>query len=96
MLGSAERTTDVKAALAALPIEQAAALVLVDALGYGVDEAARILGAPTGTVKSRCARGRARLAVVLGHLGPERNQTPSGSVGQSTTTTNGEEEVSPW
>jgi hypothetical protein len=46
-------------------------------------------------VKSRCARGRARLAITLGHLGPERNQTASGSVGQSTGTT-GEEEVSPW
>jgi RNA polymerase sigma-70 factor (ECF subfamily) len=95
MIGSADRTTDVNAALAALPIEQAAALVLVDALGYGVEEAARILGAPIGTVKSRCARGRVRLAVTLGHLGPERNQTGPGTVGQSTSTT-GDEEVSPW
>jgi len=27
-----------------------------------------MLGVPEGTVKSRCARGRARLAVLLGHL----------------------------
>ena len=94
MLGIAERATEVSAALATLPVEQAAALVLVDALGYGVEEAARILDAPTGTVKSRCARGRARLAVTLGHLRPERNQSSSGSVGQSRAT--GEEEVSPW
>src|SRR5947207_4965984 len=58
-LGASERAAEVSAALAQLPIEQAAALVLVDALGYPVDEAARILEAPSGTVKSRCARGRA-------------------------------------
>jgi RNA polymerase sigma-70 factor (ECF subfamily) len=73
-LSARERATDVSRALASLPVEQAAALVLVDALGYSVDEAARILEAPTGTVKSRCARGRARLAVVLGHWAPEGNR----------------------
>ena len=30
--------------------------------------AATALGVPSGTVKSRCSRGRARLAVSLGHL----------------------------
>jgi RNA polymerase sigma-70 factor, ECF subfamily len=88
VLGIAERATEVGAALAALPVEQAAAIVLVDSLGYSVDEAARILDAPTGTVKSRCARGRARLAVSLGHLRPERNQTAFDSVRQSGETTN--------
>ncbi|TDC36398.1 RNA polymerase sigma factor SigM [Micromonospora sp. KC213] len=58
----------VRAALATLPAEQRAALVLVDVQGYPVAEAARILGVAEGTVKSRCARGRARLAVQLGHL----------------------------
>ncbi|MEV0004368.1 RNA polymerase sigma factor SigM [Micromonospora sp. NPDC050980] len=58
----------VRQALAALPAEQRAALVLVDVQGYPVAEVARILGVAEGTVKSRCARGRARLAVVLGHL----------------------------
>ncbi|MFC7547137.1 RNA polymerase sigma factor SigM [Plantactinospora sp. GCM10030261] len=58
----------VRQALAALPIEQRAALVLVDVQGYPVAEAADILGVAEGTVKSRCARGRARLAVRLGHL----------------------------
>lgn len=61
----------VRAALAQLPIEQRAALVLVDVYGYPVSEAAHILGVAVGTVKSRCARGRARLAGRLGHL---RNQ----------------------
>jgi len=63
------------AALAALPIEQAAALVLVDVEGRSVEETARMLDVPVGTVKSRCARGRARLAVSLGHLRPTRNPT---------------------
>ncbi|WP_189534475.1 RNA polymerase sigma factor SigM [Streptomyces roseolilacinus] len=78
------------AALATLPTDQRAALVLVDMQGYAVAEAAEILGVPTGTVKSRCARGRARLAPVLTHLrgdpvdntgtGGGRNRTPGTSV----------------
>jgi len=56
-------------ALATLPSDQRAALVLVDMEGYPVEEAARILGCPTGTVKSRCARGRHRLAVLLKETG---------------------------
>jgi RNA polymerase sigma-70 factor, ECF subfamily len=55
-------------ALAVLPVEQRVAVVLVDVQGYPVGEVAAILGVPPGTVKSRCARGRARLAVLLGHL----------------------------
>ena len=55
-------------ALAVLPVEQRVAVVLVDVQGYPVAEVAAILGVPPGTVKSRCARGRARLAVLLGHL----------------------------
>jgi RNA polymerase sigma-70 factor, ECF subfamily len=58
----------VRQALAALPAEQRAALVLVDVQGYPVAEAAEILGVAEGTIKSRCARGRARMAVTLGHL----------------------------
>jgi RNA polymerase sigma-70 factor (ECF subfamily) len=58
----------VRQALAALPIEQRAALVLVDVQGYPVLEAAEILGVAEGTIKSRCARGRARMAISLGHL----------------------------
>jgi RNA polymerase sigma-70 factor (ECF subfamily) len=58
-------------ALGTLPPDQRAALVLVDMQGYPVAEAARILDVPTGTVKSRCARGRARLLPLLTHLRPD-------------------------
>ncbi|MFD3839900.1 RNA polymerase sigma factor SigM [Streptomyces sp. NPDC058642] len=58
-------------ALGTLPPDQRAALVLVDMQGYPVAEAARMLDIPTGTVKSRCARGRARLLPLLTHLRPE-------------------------
>ncbi len=62
---------DVLAALRTLVPEQRAALVLVDMLGYSVADTAEILGVSPGTVKSRCARGRARLVPQLAHL---RNQ----------------------
>ncbi len=58
----------VREALAALPVEQRAAIVLVDVQGYGVAEAAAMLGIAEGTVKSRCARGRARMALALREL----------------------------
>ena len=59
---------EVTAALGRIGADQRAALVLVDREGYAMDEAARILGCAPGTVKSRCSRGRARLAVLLRHL----------------------------
>jgi RNA polymerase sigma-70 factor (ECF subfamily) len=59
---------DVLAALRTLAPEQRAALVLVDMLGYPVADTAEILGISPGTVKSRCARGRARLLPLLAHL----------------------------
>ena len=62
----------VREALAALPLDQRAAIVLVDVQGYAVAEAAEILGVAEGTIKSRCARGRARMALTLGHLRPDR------------------------
>jgi RNA polymerase sigma-70 factor (ECF subfamily) len=68
---------DVRQALLQIPAEQRAALVLVDVQGYPVAEAAVILGVAEGTIKSRCARGRARLALLLGHL---RNPVDGGRV----------------
>ena len=61
----------VEEALMTLPVPQRLAIVLVDMQGFGVEEAAAVLGTRTGTVKSRCARGRRRLATLLGHLRPE-------------------------
>lgn len=66
----------VRQALAALPVEQRTALVLVDMQGYPVAEVATILGVAEGTVKSRCARGRARLATLLADLRPARSGAP--------------------
>jgi RNA polymerase sigma-70 factor (ECF subfamily) len=70
-----ETRLDVDAALRMLPPRQRAALVLVDMMGYPVAEVAAILGVSQGTVKSRCARGRARLLPYLSHL---RGSLPRG------------------
>jgi RNA polymerase sigma-70 factor, ECF subfamily len=71
-LPGADETTatglDVMAALRTLAPDQQAVLVLVDMLGYPVAEAAAVLGISPGTVKSRCARARARLLPRLAHL----------------------------
>ncbi|BEP13157.1 RNA polymerase sigma factor SigM [Acidothermaceae bacterium B102] len=64
-LANRELATDLGRALAVLPPEQRVAVVLVDAQGYPLDEVSRLLGVPVGTVKSRCSRGRARLALLL-------------------------------
>ncbi|MFJ8040134.1 RNA polymerase sigma factor SigM [Kitasatospora sp. NPDC096147] len=87
LLGSAEATEtvvvraelqrEVTAALGALPPDQRAALVLVDMQGYGVAEAAEVLGVPVGTVKSRCARGRAKLLPLVRHLRVVSRETGS-------------------
>lgn len=72
-----EIAREVLAALRRLPPEQAAAVVLVDVEGYPVHEAAIILQVAEGTVKSRCARARARLAASLSDL---RNPSPPPAV----------------
>jgi RNA polymerase sigma-70 factor, ECF subfamily len=86
MSEESERRADVMAALATLPEEQRAALVLVDMEGYSVDETARILDCAQGTVKSRCSRGRARLAPLLAQYrrnpaaDPDVRSLPSGDL----------------
>jgi RNA polymerase sigma-70 factor (ECF subfamily) len=82
---------EVWAALDRLPADQRVPLVLLEMQGYTVAEIADMLGVAEGTVKSRCARGRARLAAMLGHLrvegdprdspAPAGNPTTPGSVG---------------
>ena len=55
----------VERALMRLPVEQRAAVVAVDMQGFSIAETARLLGIPEGTVKSRCARARGKLAESL-------------------------------
>ena len=75
-----ERRRLVLTALQTLPPEQRAALVLVDMEGYPMAEVAEMLDCAVGTVKSRCSRGRARLAELLAdQLHPDVDAPPEGS-----------------
>ncbi|HQR81061.1 MAG TPA: RNA polymerase sigma factor SigM [Actinomycetota bacterium] len=76
-MSNRELQIELERALAELPDEQRAAIVLVDVQGYSVAEAASILDCPPGTVKSRCARGRAKLVT---RLTPVRNPDAAGAV----------------
>jgi RNA polymerase sigma-70 factor, ECF subfamily len=73
---------DVNAALQILPPQQRAALLIVDMLGFSVADAAIILDTSQGTVKSRCARGRARLLPHVAHLRGNRSASESVSPAQ--------------
>lgn len=64
---------DLDAALAGVPEEFRVPVVLRDQAGLSYDEIAEVLSIPPGTVRSRIARGRARLVEMLG----EGNQTPA-------------------
>lgn len=60
-VGASQETTlqvrELDAALLRLPLEQAEVVRLVTLRGVALDEAARALGLPIGTVKSRVSRG---------------------------------------
>jgi RNA polymerase sigma-70 factor (ECF subfamily) len=56
---------DLERALDRLPAEQREAVLLCDLWGFEYGEIATITGWQLGTVRSRIARGRARLAVLL-------------------------------
>jgi RNA polymerase sigma-70 factor (ECF subfamily) len=58
-------SSDLYEALEAIPTDQKIAIVLVNVEGYSVDEASKILQVSPGTIKSRCARGRAELKALL-------------------------------
>ena len=53
-------------------------MVAVDMQGYSVADTAALLGVAEGTVKSRCSRGRVRLAHLLGYLDAGRLVTDTG------------------
>lgn len=61
---------DIDTALARLPEEFRAVIVLRDQLGMDYAEIAETLDLAPGTVRSRIARGRARLAELLGNPAP--------------------------
>ena len=83
-----ETVVEVTDALSRLSDDQRLAIVLVDLQGMSINEAAAILDVPAGTVKSRCHRGRAQLAVLLGHLRPERVHRDSNESGNFSRTVN--------
>ncbi|TWG94142.1 RNA polymerase sigma-29 (SigE) subunit [Nocardioides sp. J9] len=66
---------DVEAALAALPPDFRAAVVLCDIEGLSYEEIAEILGAKLGTVRSRIHRGRSLLRKALAHRAPAPGRT---------------------
>ena len=73
---SVELRPEIEEALAALPAEFRAAVVLADVEGLPLQTGAEALGVPVGTVKSRVFRGRRLLAEALGNL-RDPSDTPS-------------------
>ncbi len=61
---------DIETALAALPPDFRAAVVLCDVEGLSYDEIADVLGVKMGTVRSRIHRGRSMLRKALAHRAP--------------------------
>lgn len=72
---SIESADYLSAALNQVPEDFRIALVLRDVADLEYDEIGKILGVPVGTVRSRIARGRARLADIVGNstAGSERH-----------------------
>lgn len=60
--GSPSTATEIDAALAALPVPQREAILIIEVLGYTYREAAQITGVAEGTFKSRVHHGRVALA----------------------------------
>lgn len=65
---------DLEKAMLQLPFEQREMLLLVGADGATYQEAAQIVGCSLGTVKSRVARGRIKLASIIN--GPNEDKKP--------------------
>ena len=75
--GQVAARLDVEAALARLPVDFRAAVVLRDLCGLDYAEIAEILSIPSGTVRSRIARGRAALVPLLGNPAPPAERPTS-------------------
>jgi RNA polymerase sigma-70 factor (ECF subfamily) len=67
---------EIQSAIAELPQEYRAAIVLCDVEGYAYNEIAAILDVPVGTVRSRLARGRGLLQKRLYHYAEEQGWLP--------------------
>jgi RNA polymerase sigma-70 factor, ECF subfamily len=65
-----ETVERIHGAIAALPLEQRAVVVLRDIQGWSYEEIAVIVEIPVGTVRSRLARGREALRAALADLAP--------------------------
>jgi RNA polymerase sigma-70 factor (ECF subfamily) len=77
-VADARRTLErVRRAIDVLPDEQREVVLLVCAEGQSYREAAELLGVPIGTVMSRLARARARLAALAGLGADERGISPA-------------------
>jgi RNA polymerase sigma-70 factor (ECF subfamily) len=63
--GAVAQRLDLAAALAELPIEQRALVLMVDRDGFDYQAAAEALGVPLGTVSSRLSAARAKLRRAL-------------------------------
>jgi RNA polymerase sigma-70 factor (ECF subfamily) len=73
---------DLQRAMMQLPIEQREAIMMMGAGGMSCDEVAAICDCATGTVKSRAARGRVTLRVLLegGQLQQRRAAAPASDI----------------
>lgn len=70
--------TEVAEALKKLPDEQREMILLIGAGGMSYEEAAEIAGCAIGTVKSRLARGRAALSLLINGPEEEAGAEPTG------------------
>jgi RNA polymerase sigma factor (sigma-70 family) len=74
---------DVESALAALPPDFRAAVVLCDIEGLSYEEIADVLGLKLGTVRSRIHRGRTMLRQALAHRAPGQGRSRYSGFGES-------------
>ena len=84
---------DIETALATLPPDFRAAVVLCDVEGLSYEEIAEIMGAKLGTVRSRIHRGRTMLRKALAHREPtagrQRYSGPTAALGTPRATPRG-------